>query len=96
LRKIAAAILAVPVLAVLYLPVLRRRGVAIRAGLAVGAGLLVLVAAVGALPRAASALPPVAAGPVAGVPQLNAPVGMRTAAAEHETGLQMGLQSRSE
>ena len=65
MRKIAAAILAVPVLAVLYLPVLRRRGVAIRAGLAVGAGLLVLVAAVGALPRAASALPPVAAGPVA-------------------------------
>lgn len=65
MRKIAAAILAVPVLAALYLPVLRRRGVAIRAGLAVGAGLLVLVAAVGALPRAASALPPVAAGPVA-------------------------------
>jgi len=65
LRKIAAAILAVPVLAALYLPVLRRRSVAIRAGLAVGAGLLVLVAAVGALPRAASALPPVAAGPVA-------------------------------
>ena len=65
MRKIAAAILAVPVLAALYLPVLRRRSVAIRAGLAVGAGLLVLVAAVGALPRAASALPPVAAGPVA-------------------------------
>ena len=65
MRKIAAAILAVPVLAALYLPVVRRRGVAIRAGLAVGAGLLVLVAAVGALPRAASALPPVAAGPVA-------------------------------
>jgi uncharacterized protein YkwD len=65
LRKIAAAILAVPLLASLYLPVLRRRGVAIRAGLAAGAGLLVLVAAVGALPRAASALPPVAAGPVA-------------------------------
>src|ERR1035437_9436373 len=33
---------------------------------------------------------------VTGVPQLNAPEGMRTAAAEHETGLQMGLQSRSE
>jgi len=65
LRKIAAAILAVPVLAVLYLPVLLRRGVAIRAGLAASAGLLVLVAAVGALPRAASALPPVAAGSVA-------------------------------
>ncbi len=65
MRKIAAAILAVPVLVALYLPVLRRRGVAIRAGLAAGAGLLVLVAAVGSLPRAASALPPVAPGPVA-------------------------------
>jgi uncharacterized protein YkwD len=65
LRKIAAAILAVPVLVALYLPVLRRRGVVIRAGLAASAGLLVLVAAVGALPRTASALPPVAAGPVA-------------------------------
>jgi uncharacterized protein YkwD len=65
LRKIAAAILAVPVLVAVYLPVLRRRGVAIRAGLAAGAGLLMLVAALGALPRAASALPPVTAGPVA-------------------------------
>ena len=65
MRKIAAAILAVPVLAAIYLPVLRRPGVAIRAGLAVGAGLLILVAALGTLPRTASALPPVTAGPVA-------------------------------
>jgi uncharacterized protein YkwD len=65
LRKIAAAILAVPVLAALYVPVLFRRGVAIRAGLAAGAGLVILVAAVGALPRPASALPPVTAGPIA-------------------------------
>jgi uncharacterized protein YkwD len=65
LRKIAAAILAVPVFVALYLPVARRRGAAIRAGLAVGVGLLVLVAAVGSLPRAASALPPATAGPVA-------------------------------
>ena len=62
MRKIAAAILAVPVLVAIYLPVLRRRGMAIRAGLAAGAGVLVFVAAVGALPRTASALPPVAAG----------------------------------
>ena len=34
--------------------------------------------------------------PSTGVPQLNAPEGMRMAAAEHETDLQMGLQSRSE
>jgi len=65
LRRIVAAILAIPVLAVLYLPVLRRRGIAIRAGLAAGAGLLIVVAAVGALPRPASALPPVVAGPIA-------------------------------
>ena len=65
MRKIAAAILAVPVLAAIYLPVLRRPGVAIRAGLAAGAGLLILVAALGTLPRTASALPPVTAGPVA-------------------------------
>jgi len=65
LRKIAAAILAVPVLVALYLPVLRRRGVVIRAALTAGAGLLVLAAAVGSLPRAASALPPATAGPVA-------------------------------
>ncbi len=65
MRKIAAAILAVPVVLALYLPVVRRRGVAIRAGLAAGAGVLVLVAAVGALPREAAALPPAIAGPVA-------------------------------
>lgn len=65
MRKIAAAILAVPVLAAIYFPVLRRRGVAIRASLAVGAGLLIVVAALGTLPRTASALPPVTAGPVA-------------------------------
>ncbi len=65
MRKIAAAILAVPVFVALYLPVMRRRGVVIRAALAAGAGLLVLAAAVGSLPRAASALPPATAGPVA-------------------------------
>ena len=65
MRKIAAAILAVPVLVAVYLPVLRRPGVAIRAVLAVGAGLLIVVAALGTLPRTASALPPATSGPVA-------------------------------
>ena len=65
MRKIAAAILAVPVFVALYLSVLRRRSVAIRAAIAAGTGLLVLAAAVGTLPRAASALPPATAGPVA-------------------------------
>ncbi len=65
MRKIVAAILAVPVLVGLYLPALRRHGPAIRAAVAAGAGLLILAAALGALPRAASALPPATAGPVA-------------------------------
>ena len=65
MRKIAAAILAVPVLAAVYLPALRKPGVAIRAVLVVGAGLLILVAALGTLPRTASALPSATSGPVA-------------------------------
>jgi len=51
LRKIVAAILAVPVLVVLYLPVLRRRGTAIRVTVAAGAGLLILAAALGRCAR---------------------------------------------
>jgi uncharacterized protein YkwD len=65
LRKIAAAIMAVPVLAAIYLPVLRRRGAAIRAGLAAATTLIVLAAVMGAMPRSASALAPATAGPVA-------------------------------
>jgi hypothetical protein len=41
-------------------------------------------------------LPVVAGEAATGVPQLNAPEGMRTAAAEHEMGCRMGLQSRYE
>ena len=63
MRKIVAAILAVPVLVVLYLPVLGRRGTAIRTAVAAGAGLLILAAALAALPHATSALPPATAGP---------------------------------
>ena len=47
LRKIAAAVLAVPVLALLYLPVLARRSVAARVGLVASVGVVVLVAALG-------------------------------------------------
>jgi len=47
LRKLAAAALAVPVLAVLYLPVLARRSVAARVGLVASVGIVVLVAALG-------------------------------------------------
>jgi uncharacterized protein YkwD len=47
LRKIAAAALAVPVLAILYLPVLARRSVAARVGLVASVGVIVVVAALG-------------------------------------------------
>jgi uncharacterized protein YkwD len=47
LRKIAAAALAVPVLAILYLPILTRRSVAARVGLVASVGVIVLVAALG-------------------------------------------------
>jgi uncharacterized protein YkwD len=47
LRKIAAAALAVPVLAILYLPILARRSVAARIGLVASVGVVVVVAAFG-------------------------------------------------
>jgi uncharacterized protein YkwD len=47
LRKVIAAVLAVPVIGVLYLPVLARRSVATRIGLFVGTGLLVGLGAIG-------------------------------------------------
>ena len=47
LRKLAAALLAVPVIAVLYLPILVRRSVAARIGLAIGVGGLVALGALG-------------------------------------------------
>ena len=47
MRNVAAAVLAVPVIAVLYLPVLARRSVAVRIGLVVGIGLVVALSAFG-------------------------------------------------
>jgi uncharacterized protein YkwD len=47
LRKAAAAVLAVPVLAILYLPVLARRTVAVRLSLFIGIGLVVALGALG-------------------------------------------------
>jgi uncharacterized protein YkwD len=59
LRKVAAAALAVPVLAILYLPVLARRSVAARVGLVASVGIVVLVAALGlARPTPTQAVPP--------------------------------------
>ncbi|HLO35365.1 MAG TPA: Ig-like domain-containing protein, partial [Candidatus Deferrimicrobium sp.] len=47
MRKLAAAALAVPVLAVLYIPVLARRSIAARVGLMASVGVIVVVAALG-------------------------------------------------
>jgi uncharacterized protein YkwD len=84
LRKIAAAALAVPVLAILYLPVLGRRSVAARLGLAASVGIVVLVAALGlSRPVATNAnqpAPPITALPasafraIGAVTDLHAPV----------------------
>jgi uncharacterized protein YkwD len=63
LRKLAAALLAVPVVAVLYIPVLLRRSVAARIGLAIGVGGLVGLGALGLISPAGTTatkpLPPI-------------------------------------
>jgi uncharacterized protein YkwD len=59
LRKVAAAALAVPVLAIVYLPVLARRPVAARLALIGSIGIVVLVAALGlSQPTPIRAVPP--------------------------------------
>jgi uncharacterized protein YkwD len=66
LRRLAAAALAVPPLVTLYVPVLLRRSIAARIGLALGIGGLLGVAAVGALvPRGTLATAPSSPAPVA-------------------------------
>jgi len=84
LRKIAAAALAVPVLAILYLPILTRRSVAARVGLVASVGVIVLIAALGlSRPVATTATqpaPPITALPdnafrsIAGGTDLHAPI----------------------
>jgi uncharacterized protein YkwD len=63
LRKLAAALLAVPVIAALYVPVLVRRSVAARIGLAIGVGGLVGLGALGLISptrtTATKPLPPI-------------------------------------
>lgn len=65
MRKLAAAILAVPVLGLLYMPVLLRRSIAARVGLAVGVGALIGLAALSTFPASSQALPPSPIKPVA-------------------------------
>ncbi|HEX8939620.1 MAG TPA: Ig-like domain-containing protein [Candidatus Limnocylindrales bacterium] len=57
MRKVVAAILAVPVVGLLYVPVLLRRSLAARIGLAVGVGALVGLAAISAFPARSQAVP---------------------------------------
>ena len=67
LRKFAAAALAVPVLAIIYLPLLARRSVAARLGLAASVGIVVIVAAFGlSRPVATTATQPAA--PITALP----------------------------
>ncbi len=67
MRKFAAAALAVPVLAMLYVPILARRSVAARLGLVASVGVVVLVAALGlARPVATTASQP--APPITALP----------------------------
>jgi uncharacterized protein YkwD len=59
LRKLAAALLAVPVLALIYVPVLLRRTIAARIAVALGVGGLIAVGAFGLVtPRGTVATPP--------------------------------------
>ena len=59
MRKVAAAALAIPVLAILYLPVLARRPIAARLALVASVGIVVVVAALGlSRPTPTQAVPP--------------------------------------
>ncbi len=67
MRKVAAAALAVPVLAIVYLPVLARRSIAARIAVLGSVGIVVLVAALGlARPSVTTATPP--APPITALP----------------------------
>lgn len=67
MRKFAAAALAVPVLAIIYLPLLARRSVAARLGLVASVGIVVIVAALGlSRPVATTATQPAA--PITALP----------------------------
>ncbi len=58
MRKLAAAVLAVPVIAILYVPVLARRSVAARLIVSLSVGSLIGLAAIGALAPRTTATPP--------------------------------------
>ncbi len=68
MRTLAAALLAVPVMVLVYLSAVLRRSVAARLGLALGVGALLVVAMIGAVvPSVSTARPPSTLAPVAAV-----------------------------
>ncbi len=75
MRKLAASVLAVPVIALLYLPVLARRSIATRLAMALGVGSLIGLAAIGALAPRTVATPP---RPIEPVPSAQFTIDLRT------------------
>jgi uncharacterized protein YkwD len=80
LRKLAAALLAVPVLAIIYAPVLLRRSIAARIGIAIGVGILIGLGALGLVSPSRTAATP----PLAPIVALNAAAFRGTIAADTE------------
>jgi uncharacterized protein YkwD len=102
LRNVAAALLAVPVLAALYIPVLARRTVAVRIVLFVGIGLVVILGALGlarpASITATSPAPPITAladdafRSIAAATELRAPVRITFSQAMDPTSVAASLK----
>jgi uncharacterized protein YkwD len=103
LRKLAAALLAVPVIALIYVPVVLRRSIAARIGIAMGVGTLVAVGAFGLIsPSGTTATPPLA--PIVPLPTaafssaittgtpLDAPMTLRFSAPMDATSVEAALQ----
>jgi uncharacterized protein YkwD len=102
LRKLAAALLAVPVLALIYVPVVLRRSVASRIGIALGVGSLIFIGAFGLITPSSTVatLPPPAIVPlsntafsskIAAGTELNAPVSISFSAAMDQTSVAAAL-----
>lgn len=103
MRKLAAALLAVPIVAVLYVPVVLRRSVAARIGIALGVGGLIGLGVLGLVtPRQTVATPPLApivpladqsfSARVAAGSQLTAPVSITFSAPMDATSVAASLQ----
>jgi uncharacterized protein YkwD len=102
LRKLAAALLAVPVLALIYVPVLLRRSVASRIGIALGVGSLIFIGAFGLIrPSGTAATPALPAivplsntafsSTIAAGTELGAPVSISFSAAMDQTSVAASL-----